>query len=127
MLELEIDNKTVMIENASSAVRSIIKNSKLREHYINLAKMNNVMRAFITTYHLSSEHKLKQEQLLDTLCTVEARKNRAWFTIDKIRIQEALSVYVQILESSSNEQIQEIISFVDKHNTDGKWLIHKNK
>ena len=99
----------------SEAVKGITKNSRLRSHYLKLAMMANIMRAFVVAYELDPSYKLKQEALLATLYTVESRKNRQWLTSDKISVQEAYNAFVEIMESVTEEQLLEVMQYVDKH------------
>ena len=107
--------------------KAVQKGSKLRDHYIKLVVMNNIMRAFVVAYKMPAEFQASQEAFLETLVRVESRKNRAWLTSDLIVVQEALHAYETIIESSDEEMIAEMLEFVNYNREQGRWAIMKKK
>ena len=68
---------TELLFDANAAVAGILKNSKLRIHYIKLVVMNDIMRAFVHLYKLDEKYDTAQADLLRVLTEVEARKDRS--------------------------------------------------
>lgn len=116
----------MILANAKVAVDGVCKNSKLREHYIRLAIMNNIMRAFVVHYELDS-YKAIQEQLLLILRRVEERKNRIWLTSEKIQLHTFFTAYCELLRSATEEQLCEILRFVEQNSNAGKWIVYRKK
>ena len=122
-----IVEKEDLIQRAKEALAGVKKGSKLRDHYIKLVVMNNIMRAFVTVYDMPKDFKNRQDALLEALIRVESRKNRMWFTSDLIVVQEALQAYETLIESSSEEMIAEMLDFVNYNREQGRWAIMKKK
>lgn len=122
-----IVKKEDLIQRAKEALTGVKKGSKLRDHYIKLVVMNNIMRAFVTVYDMPKDFKNRQEAFLETLVRVESRKNRAWLTSDLIAVQEALQAYETLIDSSSEEMIAEMLEFVNYNREQGRWAIMKKK
>lgn len=122
-----LDDSKLLVEDMRTAVQGINKNSRLRMHYIKLAMMNNIMRAFMHFYEVDKEFESGQLVLLDTLKRVESRKERNWFTADKIALQEAFTLFTAVMESVDNGQLLEIMQFIDSNSTSSKWLIFSKK
>lgn len=85
------------------------------------------MRAFMHFYEVDKEFESGQLVLLDTLKRVESRKERNWFTADKIALQEAFTLFTAVMESMDNGQLLEIMQFIDSNSTSSKWLIFSKK
>lgn len=124
MTNIEIDSIN-LIDDARAAVRGVSKNSRLRSHYIELVKINNIMRVFVTQYKLDPSYKASQESLLDVLLKVEARKNRVWLTAEKIVLQDVLKAYEELISCSSQQDIIDVITFVEDNKNDSKWIVFK--
>lgn len=122
-----LDDSKLLVEDMRSAVQGINKNSRLRTHYLKLAMMSNIMRAFMHFYEVDKEFESGQLVLLDTLKRVESRKERNWFTADKIALQEAFTLFTAVMESMDNGQLLEIMQFIDSNSTSSKWLIFSKK
>lgn len=122
----ELRDAELMLASAKVAVDGVCKNSKLRNHYIHLAVMNNIMRAFVVHYELDS-YKAIQEQLLTILRRVEARKNRLWMTSEKIQLHTFFTAYCELLRSATEEQLCEILRFVEQNSHEGKWIVYRKK
>lgn len=117
----------MMLQDAKLAIAAIGKNSKLRAHYLKLVMMNNIMRAFVVIYDLEDRYDRVRSVLTETLCRVEARKDRAWFTSDKIALQQAFELYEELLLSSEEEQLHEIMQFVESNREGGRWAVLSKK
>ena len=126
-IEHSVVDKEDLIKRAKEAFKAVQKGSKLRDHYIKLVVMNNIMRAFVVAYKMPAEFQASQEAFLETLVRVENRKNRAWLTSDLIVVQEALHAYETIIESSDEEMIAEMLEFVNYNREQGRWAIMKKK
>lgn len=120
-------DKNDLIQRAKEALAGVKKNSKLRDHLIKLVVMNNIMRAFVMVYDMPADFKTKQEVFQATLIRVQARKNRLWLTSDLISAQEAVHAYELLIESSSEEQIAEMLEFVNFNREEGRWGILTDK
>ena len=57
---------------------------------LNMVSMNNIMRAFIYSYEMDVDCKTIQEKLLQTILTVEARKDRKFLNADVNVLKEAV-------------------------------------
>lgn len=117
----------MMLQDVKLAIAAIGKNSKLRAHYLKLVMMNNIMRAFVVIYDLEDRYDRVRSVLTETLCRVEARKDRAWFTSDKIALQQAFELYEELLLSSEEEQLHEIMQFVESNREGGRWAVLSKK
>lgn len=120
-------DKKDLIQRAKEALAAVKKNSKLRDHLIKLVVMNNIMRAFVTVYDMPADFKATQQVFQETLTRVQARKNRLWLTSDLIGAQEAVHAYELLIESSSEEQIAEMLEFVNFNRSEGRWGILTDK
>lgn len=121
------EGAAVLLGDARSSIRAVSKNTRLRMPYIRLVLMNNIFRAFLTHYEFGPEFKAAQEAMLETLCRVEARKNRRWTAADIISVVEAMNYYEQIVISCTEHQITEILVFVEENQTKGKYLVMSKK
>lgn len=117
----------LVLKDTREAVVGINKNSKLRMHYLRLVMMNNIMKAFVVLYEVDKEFIKKQEVLLETLKRVEQRKNRQWFTSDKIAVQVALESFVEIMESAQEDQFLEVMQTVETNKYTNSWIVYKDK
>lgn len=126
-VEQSIVDKEDLITRAKEALAGVKKHSKLRDHYFKLVVMNHIMRAFVTVYEMPADFKAKQEAFLNTLARVESRKPRMWLTSDLICAQEAVLAYETLIESSSEEQIAEMLEFVNFNREEGRWAILPGK
>ena len=81
-----------IVTDVRASVQAIEKGSKLRKHMMNMIITNNIMRAFIYNYDMEVDCLAIQEKLLQTVLTVEARKDRKFLIAD-----------IQILKRSSRE------------------------
>ncbi len=126
MDDLPPDTKMIL-EDTKEAIKAIQKNSKLRIHFLKLVMMNNIMRAFTTLYTLDVEYDKVQKALLKVLIDVEARKNRAWFTAEKALLDSTFVHFDILLGSATDEQLNEIVCFVDENRDAGKWCLHRKK
>lgn len=126
-VEQSIVDKEDLIARAKEALAGVKKNSKLRDHLIRLVVMQNIMRAFVTVYQMPADFTAKQAAFLETLTRVQNRKNRLWLTSDLICAQEAVNAYETLIESSSEEQIAEMLEFVNYNREQGHWAIMKKK
>ncbi len=114
----------VEVKHSAKALKS---NSKIRGHYLNMVTMCNLLRAFIVNYELDPKYTEVQKALLKTLCDVESRKNRVYFTNDHAVIAAAIEVYETILESAENADINEMFAFIEKNEEQSKWVLYKDK
>lgn len=122
------DNTAIeMVADARKAIDSIRKGSKLRMHYLTLVVMNNVFRAFVTMYELDPKYKLAQESLLKVLCDMEGRKNRVILRNEYILLDIAHDLYEEILISTEDHQLREMLLLVDAKRDEGKWLVTHRK
>ena len=99
-IEHSVVDKEDLIKRAKEAFKAVQKGSKLRDHYIKLVVMNNIMRAFVVAYKMPAEFQASQE---------------------------ALHAYETIIESSDEEMIAEMLEFVNYNREQGRWAIMKNK
>lgn len=123
----KMSDSLLLIEETKLAVQGINKNSRLRIHYIKLVMMNNIMRAFITHYDIQKDFVSGQLALLETLKRVESSKTRSWSTADKICLQQAFTLFCSVMEAVDNEQLLEIMQYVESNANSGKWLIYAKK
>lgn len=118
---------TELLFDANAAVTGILKNSKLRTHYIKLVVMNNIMRAFVHLYKLDEKYMTAQKELLRVLTEVEARKDRTWFKQDKETLVKSHTLYCELMESISNEDLFELMQFVEFSQNTGSYLVTRHK
>ena len=118
---------TELLFDANSAVTGILKNSKLRTHYIKLVVMNNIMRAFVHLYKLDEKYMTAQKELLRVLTETEARKDRTWFKQDKETLVKSHTLYCELMESISNEDLFELMQFVEFSQNTGSYLVTRHK
>lgn len=116
-----MDKNTLDIIQAS--ITAVQKGSKLRNHYRNFIQMNNVMRAFIVHYDIELRFKTQQEALLVVLLNVEARKNRQYLITEINVLIESLKAYDEIISSATEEQLNEMVLFVESNSTDCKYIV----
>lgn len=120
----DIDN---IVKDVRASVQAIEKGSKLRKHMLNMVSMNNIMRAFIYSYEMDVDCKTIQEKLLQTILTVEARKDRKFLNADVNVLKEAVEKYDVLLFSTTEEQVSEIALFVKNNSGDCKYIVKHGK
>jgi len=120
----DIDN---IVKDVHASVQAIEKGSKLRKHMLNMVSMNNIMRAFIYSYEMDVDCKTIQEKLLQTILTVEARKDRKFLNADVNVLKEAVEKYDVLLFSATEEQVSEIALFVKNNSGDCKYIVKHGK
>ena len=121
---IDIDN---IVKDVRASVQAIEKGSKLRKHMMNMIAMNNIMRAFIYSYEMDVDCKTIQEKLLQTILTVEARKDRKFLNADVNVLKEAVEKYDVLLFSATEEQVSEIALFVKNNSGDCKYIVKHGK
>lgn len=120
----DIDN---IVKDVRASVQAIERGSKLRKHMLNMVSMNNIMRAFIYSYEMDVDCKTIQEKLLQTILTVEARKDRKFLNADVNVLKEAVEKYDVLLFSATEEQVSEIALFVKNNSGDCKYIVKHGK
>jgi triphosphoribosyl-dephospho-CoA synthetase len=120
----DIDN---IVKDVRASVQAIEKGSRLRKHMLNMVSMNNIMRAFIYSYEMDVDCKTIQEKLLQTILTVEARKDRKFLNADVNVLKEAVEKYDVLLFSATEEQVSEIALFVKNNSGDCKYIVKHGK
>ena len=116
-----------IVADVRAFVQAIEKGSKLRKHIMNMVSMNNIMRAFIYSYEMDVDCKTIQEKLLQTILTVEARKDRKFLNADVNVLKEAVEKYDVLLFSATEEQVSEIALFVKNNSGDCKYIVKHGK
>ena len=116
-----------IVADVRASVQAIEKGSKLRKHIMNMVSMNNIMRAFIYSYEMDVDCKTIQEKLLQTILTVEARKDRKFLNADVNVLKEAVEKYDVLLFSATEEQVSEIALFVKNNSGDCKYIVKHGK
>lgn len=116
-----------IVKDVRASVQAIEKGSKLRKHMLNMVSMNNIMRAFIYSYEMDVDCKTIQEKLLQTILTVEARKDRKFLIADVNVLKEAVEKYDVLLFSATEEQVSEIALFVKNNSGDCKYIVKHGK
>lgn len=116
-----------IVTDVRASVQAIEKGSKLRKHMLNMVSMNNIMRAFIYSYEMDVDCKTIQEKLLQTILTVEARKDRKFLIADVNVLKEAVEKYDVLLFSATEEQVSEIALFVKNNSGDCKYIVKHGK
>ncbi len=116
-----------IVADVRASVQAIEKGSKLRKHMLNMVSMNNIMRAFIYSYEMDVDCKTIQEKLLQTILTVEARKDRKFLNADVNVLKEAVEKYDVLLFSATEEQVSEIALFVKNNSGDCKYIVKHGK
>ena len=116
-----------IITDVRASVQAIEKGSKLRKHMMNMVAMNNIMRAFIYNYDMDVDCKTIQEKLLQTILTVEARRDRKFLIADIEVLKEAVEKYDVLLFSATEEQVSEIALFVKNNSGDCKYIVKHGK
>lgn len=116
-----------IVTDVRASVQAIEKGSKLRKHMMNMVAMNNIMRAFIYNYDMDVDCKTIQEKLLQTILTVEARKDRKFLNADVNVLKEAVEKYDVLLFSATEEQVSEIALFVKNNSGDCKYIVKHGK
>lgn len=124
--DLQMD-ATELLFDANAAVAGILKNSKLRMHYIKLVVMNNIMRAFVHLYKLDEKYITAQKELLRVLTETEVRKDRTWFKQDKETLVKSHTLYCELMESISNEELFELMQFVEQNQFSNDYIVTKQK
>ncbi len=123
----KVNPRVLAARNANYALLQITKGSKLRAHYLNLIKANNLLRAIVVKYDLEAEYLVTQKMFLKALCDVEARRNRQWFTIDLNAVNLGVSALTDLVQSLTDEQFQEITKFVADNALNNKHLVYTKK
>ena len=116
-----------IVTDVRASVQAIEKGSKLRKHMMNMIITNNIMRAFIHNYDMDVDCIAIQEKLLQTLLTVEARKDRKFLIADIQVLKEAVERYDVLLFSATEEQVSEIALFVKNNSADCKYIVKYGK
>ena len=116
-----------IVTDVRASVQAIERGSKLRKHMLNMVSMNNIMRAFIYSYEMDVDCKTIQEKLLQTILTVEARKDRKFLNADVNVLKEAVEKYDVLLFSATEEQVSEIALFVKNNSGDCKYIVKHGK
>ena len=116
-----------IVTDVRASVQAIEKGSKLRKHMMNMIAMNNIMRAFIYNYDMEVDCLAIQEKLLQTVLTVEARKDRKFLIADIQVLKEAVERYDVLLFSATEEQVSEIAQFVKTNSGDCKYIVKHGK
>ena len=116
-----------IVTDVRASVQAIEKGSKLRKHMMNMIAMNNIMRAFIYNYDMEVDCLAIQEKLLQTVLTVEARKDRKFLKADIQILKEAVERYDVLLFSATEEQVSEIAQFVKNNSGDCKYIVKHGK
>ena len=116
-----------IVKDVRASVQAIEKGSKLRKHMMNMIAMNNIMRAFIYNYDMEVDCLAIQEKLLQTVLTVEARKDRKFLIADIQILKEAVERYDVLLFSATEEQVSEIAQFVKTNSGDCKYIVKHGK
>jgi len=116
-----------IVTDVRASVQAIEKGSKLRKHMMNMVAMNNIMRAFIYNYDMDVDCKTIQEKLLQTILTVEARRDRKFLIADIEVLKEAVEKYDALLFSATEEQVSEIALFVKNNSGDCKYIVKHGK
>ena len=116
-----------IVTDVRASVQAIEKGSKLRKHMMNMIAMNNIMRAFIYNYDMEVDCLAIQEKLLQTVLTVEARKDRKFLIADIQILKEAVERYDVLLFSATEEQVSEIAQFVKTNSGDCKHIVKHGK
>ena len=116
-----------IVADVRASVQAIEKGSKLRKHIMNMVSMNNIMRAFIYSYEMDVDCKTIQEKLLQTILTVEARRDRKFLIADIEVLKEAVEKYDVLLFSATEEQVSEIALFVKNNSGDCKYIVKHGK
>ena len=116
-----------IVADVRASVQAIEKGSKLRKHMLNMVSMNNIMRAFIYSYEMDVDCKTIHEKLLQTILTVEARKDRKFLNADVNVLKEAVEKYDVLLFSATEEQVSEIALFVKNNSGDCKYIVKHGK
>lgn len=123
----KVNPRVLAARNANYALLQITKGSKLRAHYLNLIKANNLLRAIVVKYDLEAEYLVTQKMFLKALCDVEARKNRQWFTVDLNAVDLGVSAFTDLVQSLTDEQFEEIEKFISELALDSKYLVYSKK
>ena len=116
-----------IVTDVRASVQAIEKGSKLRKHMMNMIITNNIMRAFIYNYDMDVDCITIQEKLLQTLLTVEVRKDRKFLIADIQILKEAVERYDVLLFSATEEQVSEIAQFVKTNSGDCKYIVKHGK
>ena len=116
-----------IVTDVRASVQAIEKGSKLRKHMMNMIAMKNIMRAFIYNYDMEVDCLAIQEKLLQTVLTVEARKDRKFLKADIQILKEAVERYDVLLFSATEEQVSEIAQFVKTNSGDCKYIVKHGK
>ena len=116
-----------IVTDVRASVQAIEKGSKLRKHMMNMIAMNNIMRAFVYNYDMEVDCLAIQEKLLQTVLTVEARKDRKFLKADIQILKEAVERYDVLLFSATEEQVSEIAQFVKTNSGDCKYIVKHGK
>lgn len=124
-LKIKNEEKIFLMTCANSAM-SLEKGSRLRQHYLNLVRLNNLFRAFLANYELK-EFEQDQMDLLESLIDIESRKNRFISKGDFIAIKKALVTFDSILESAEPKDVAFIVDFVKNNDRTSRYVVYEHK
>lgn len=116
-----------LIDSAFKSMTAVKMGSKLRSHYLELVRMNNIFRAINTLYKVDDAFVQSQKDLLKILLDVESRKNRAWFTVEVIRLFDILEDYRAIVSTFGPDQLNEVLQYVADNSKTNAWLVTAKK
>ena len=124
---LKVKNEEkIFLLTCSNSVTSLEKGSRLRQHYLNLVRLNNLFRAFLVNYELK-EFEQDQLDLLRSLIDIESRKNRFISKGDFIAIKKALVTFDSILESAEPKDVAFIVDFVKNNDRTSRYVVYEHK
>lgn len=116
-----------LVDSAFKSITAVKMGSKLRSHYLELVRMNNIFRAINTLYKVDDTFVQSQKDLLKILLDVESRKNRAWFTVEVIRLFDILEDYRAIVSTFEPDQLNEVLQYVADNSKTNAWLVTAKK
>ena len=126
-VNLKVKNEEkIFLLTCSNSVTSLEKGSRLRQHYLNLVRLNNMFRAFLANYELN-EFEKDQKDLLKSLIDIESRKNRFISKEDFTAIKKALVTFDNILESAEPKDVAFVIDFVKNNDRTSRYVVYENK
>lgn len=109
-----------IIDDTEKACVAISKNSRLNTHVKKLVLVNNSMRAFLILFDLGKEENLALAKVQDALnmamVRVVSRHSTSYTTSDKVAIREAVTYYASLLRSTGEEELEEVMRYIDANN-----------
>ena len=120
------DEERIFLLTCNNSVTSLEKGSRLRQHYLNLVRLNNIFRAFLANYELN-EFEKDQKDLLKSLIDIESRKNRFISKEDFTAIKKALVTFDSILESAEPKDVAFVVDFVKNNDRTSRYVVYENK